>query len=135
MSLLNKLISYSKHIVYSSKWLKEQGYSLSHQKAYRDSGWLQSIGSGAMKRKDVDIDYLGAVYTLQNQLHLKIYPGGRTALELLGKAHYLPFSTSRKIFLFGEVGEHLPKWFKNYDWGHTIHYQTTGFLPHKLGRT
>jgi hypothetical protein len=37
-------------VVLQSAWLTEKGYSLDLQKYYRDSGWLQSVGHGAMVR-------------------------------------------------------------------------------------
>ena len=63
-----------------------------------------------------------------------MHPGGRTALSLLGKAHYLELSAGR-IVLFGGRGEKLPTWFKNHDWGVKADYHETSFLPSDLGLT
>ena len=57
------------------------------------------------------VEWPGALYTLQTQLGLNVHPGGKTALELKGYAHYLP-SGKRKIFLYGTQGLILPTWFR-----------------------
>src|SRR5690606_25299482 len=81
-------------------WLTKQGYSPDLQKRYRKSHWLQAIGTGAMIRIGDSVDYYGALYALQNQAAMHVHPGGRTAMSLLGKAHYLELSPSR-VVLFG----------------------------------
>jgi hypothetical protein len=63
---------------------------------------------------------------------MSIHPGGKTALALLGKAHYLELQTG-KIALFGGDKERLPVWFKKYDWGVKVEYYETTFLPKDLG--
>jgi hypothetical protein len=119
-------------IVLQSSWLSKQGYSLDLQKRYRRGNWLTSIGTGAMIRTGDSVGYEGGVYALQNQSGLAIHPGGRTALSLLGKAHYLELST-KKMLLFGNKGEQLPAWFKLHNWGPTIDYHSTSFLPPDIG--
>lgn len=121
-------------IVLQSHWLKSEGYSLDLQKRYRSSNWLQSIGSGAMVRKGDKVGYEGAMYALQKQSKLFIHPGGRTALSLLGKSHYLELS-AKKAILFGGRSEKLPAWFHNHDWGLDIEYYKTAFLPPDVGLT
>lgn len=115
-----------------SPWLTRQGYSADLQKRYRKSRWLESIGDGAMVRTGDSVDYYGALYALQKQASLQAHPGGRTALSLLGKAHYLQLASSR-VVLFGGKGEALPKWFRDHDWKTAIEYHTTSFLPGDLG--
>jgi hypothetical protein len=119
-------------VVLQSAWLTEKGYSLDLQKYYRESGWLQSVGHGAMVRASENPGYAGAVYALQNQSKLFIHPGGRTALSLVGKSHYLELNASQ-IWLFGGENETLPSWFRHYDWGSTIQYKSSSFLPDNLG--
>src|ERR1700761_8356796 len=97
-------------VVFLSAWLVKQGYSLSLLKRYRNSQWLQSAGTGAMIRADEEVSYEGAIYALQNQAGFTIHPGGRTALSLQGKAHYLELSI-KKVVLFGGETEKLPTWF------------------------
>lgn len=132
---INKLMSiYPNGTVLLASWLREQGYSLDLQKHYKKSHWLESIGTGAMKRYGSDVGYEGAVYALQEQLGLSIHPGAKTALSMLGKAHYIELAQTKAI-IFGVKGEILPSWFKNYNWGITIEYYCTQFLPANLGMT
>jgi hypothetical protein len=94
-------------IVLQSFWLAQQGYSNELQKHYRKSNWLKSIGTGAMIRAGDQIGYEGAIYALQKQNTFTVHPGGRTALSLLGKAHYLDLAAKR-IVVFGDKNEKLP---------------------------
>ena len=119
-------------VVLLSSWLTRQGYNTDLQKHYRKTNWLQAIGTGAMIRTGDQVGYEGAVYALQNQSDLNVHPGGRTALSLLGKAHYLDHTT-RRVVVFGGKGEKLPAWFKNHDWGVTVAYYPTSFLPSETG--
>lgn len=119
-------------VVMTSRWLTEQGYSPELLKRYRKSGWIESIGNGAMIRKGDRVDYLSALFALQQQLNLSIHPAGKTALSIAGKAHYLELS-AESAYLFGSVKESLPAWFINYDWGLKIHYKSTSFLPAETG--
>lgn len=115
-----------------SVWLAQQGYSSDLQKRYRKSNWLESIGNGAMVRVGDSADIYGALYGLQKHADLTIHPAGRTALSLLGKAHYLELSSTKAV-LFGGDKEKLPAWFKGYDWGVSVDYHATSFLPGDLG--
>lgn len=119
-------------IAMQSFWLEERGYSHDLQKRYRESGWLESIGSGAMKRANQPITYEGGIYALQNQSAMTVHPGGKTALSLLGLSHYLQFAP-KSVLVFGDETERLPLWFKNYDWGLKVNYHKSSFLPSELG--
>ena len=132
---INQLInSQPSGVVFQSSWLKQQGYSYGLQKRYRKSLWLESIGTGAMIRAGDQVGYEGAIFALQNQSGLSVHPGGKTALAYLGKTHYLEMETKR-VTVFGSRGEILPAWFEKYDWGVSIDYYQTSFLPKDLGMT
>ena len=134
-SKINQLLSSNPSgIVFQSDWLRKEGYSLELQKRYRKSNWLRKIGNRAMVRNGDSIGYEGAIYALQKQSELFIHPGGRTALSLLGKSQYLELSV-KKAILFGGKDERLPKWLSKYDWGITIDYHPTNFLPPEVGLT
>lgn len=121
-------------VVLLSSWLKEKGYSLDLQKRYRRNNWLQSIGSGANIRTADKVDYMGGLYALQSQKGMHVHIGARSAIALLGKAHYLDLS-KHKVILFGERGEQLPRWFSRHNWGIQIEYHQTSFLPPEEGLT
>lgn len=134
-SKINQLLaSQPPGAVVLSSWLTGRGYSFELQKRYRKSGWLESIGTGAMIRAGDNVGYEGAIYALQKQAGSNIHPGGRSALSLLGKAHYLELA-QKKVVLFGGQGEKLPAWFQNHDWGLTFDYHPSSFLPSGLGLT
>jgi hypothetical protein len=120
--------------VMTSGWLGEKGYSSELIRNYKSSKWLKSFGNGAVVRYNDEIDYLGAAHTLQNQLKLTHHPAARTALSLLGRAHYLEMNQSR-VYLFANEKEVLPTWFKKYNWKPEIVSITSSFLPPKLGMT
>ena len=115
-----------------SSWLVEQGYRPELQKRYRKSGWLTSIGTGAMIRTGDQVDYLGAIYALQKQAGKSIHPGGKSALYLWGRAHSLELGGTH-VVLFGGKDETLPLWFKAHDWQTRFDYHSTSFLPPELG--
>lgn len=121
-------------VVFLASWMVENGYSHDLQQRYKKGNWLKSIGTGAYIRSNDTVGYEGAIYALQKQNSLTIHPAGRTALSLLGKAHYLDLSVNR-VVLFGNGGEKLPTWFKKHDWGLKVNYYETSFLPSDLGLT
>ena len=121
-------------VVLQSFWLADKGYSPSLQQRYRNSKWLEPIGTGAMIRAGDHVGYEGAIYAFQKQAGLSIHPGGRTALSFLGKTHYLELS-AKKVTIFGEKGEKLPIWFLKHDWGVTVDYYQSSFLPPDIGMT
>lgn len=130
---INQLVSkIPASTVVLSSWLTKQGYSLDLQKRYRQSNWFKSIGTGAMIRTGDTIGYEGALYTLQRQAGMNIHVAGKTALSLIGKAHYLELSV-KKVTVFGDAREKLPAWFTKYDWGVAIDFHASNFLPLNKG--
>ena len=132
---INQLLgSLPQGTVLQSVWLTQHGYSADLQKRYRNTNWLRSIGKGAMIRNGEKVAYEGAIYSLQQQSGSTVHPGGRTALSLLGKAHYLELAVKR-VTVFGSTAELLPTWLRQYDWGVKIDYHSTSFLPSEIGLT
>jgi Transcriptional regulator, AbiEi antitoxin, Type IV TA system/Transcriptional regulator, AbiEi antitoxin N-terminal domain len=121
-------------VVWLSGWLSEQGFNADLQIYYRRSGWFTSIGTGAMIRTGDEVAYPGAVHALQKQAGRSIHLGGKTALALLGMAHYLSLAPV-EVTLFGRAEEELPAWFRKYDWQVEVNYFSSGFLPAGLGMT
>src|SRR5690554_1806191 len=134
-SKINKLLGLQPPgVVLTSQWLVEQGYSFELLRKYRNSQWLTSIGTGAMIRTNDQVDYLGAIFSLQQQLGLSVHPAAKTALSLQGKVHFIDF-IGQQVYLFGHKKEILPVWFRNYNWGVEINYHTSSFLPAHEGLT
>jgi len=118
--------------VCQTNWLIKNGFSNQLLHRYKKSNWLTSIGVGAMIRTGDKVDYKGGLYALQKQSGLSIHPGAKTALMHLGKLHFLPLNNPKAI-LFGQNGEKLPAWFKQYNWQVETAYFPTSFLPENLG--
>ncbi len=134
-SKINQLLqSQPSGVVLLASWMSEQGYSPDLQKRYRKSHWLESVGTGAMKRAGEKIEYTGGLYALQQQKGLSIHIGAKSALSFLGKAQYLELS-QRKVILFGSKAERLPTWFSVYPWAVEINYFSSSFLPPDIGLT
>lgn len=130
---INRLFSKAPYgIVLLSSWLKKQGYSYELIKRYKTSGWLEPIGDGAVVRAGEKVSYYGALYALQHQGNSHIHIGGRTALTILGKAHYLELSP-QKLILFAPRGDKLPTWFLKHDWGIEVEYHSSEIFPPTLG--
>jgi len=111
-SKINRLVSqWPRGTPAAASYLNTLGFSHDLLTKYKKSGWIQSFGRGAYILNEDKVAWPGALYALQTQLGLNIHPGGKTALELKGYAHYLP-SGKRKIFLYGTQGVVLPTWFK-----------------------
>ncbi len=121
-------------VVLLSSWLSAQGYSYELQQRYRKGGWLTSIGNGAMKRAGDSITLVGAIYSLQNQAGMLLHIGGRTAMGLLGFAHYLELNP-KETLLFAARGVKLPAWLLQNNWDTDPVLINTSFLPPKSGLT
>jgi hypothetical protein len=108
--------------------LKKNGISPQLAGYYVNAGWLHRLGDGAFTVLPEAPGWLGTVAGLQ-QKSKSLHPGGLTALELAGLAHFLALGDAQPIHLFGQTNDRLPAWFKNLPWAARIHYVRTGFLP------
>ena len=130
---INQLLaSVPRGVVLTSSWLKKKGYSLELIRIYKESGWLESMGSGAYIRAGETVGCYGALYALQTQQNMHVHVGARSAFSLMGKAHYLELNT-KKVILFGTRQDKLPTWFKNYDWKLSLDYHRSNFLKPDIG--
>ncbi len=94
----------------TSKWLKSKGVSPQLLQRYRDSGWLRALGRGCWIRSNTVPTLAGAIHALQRNA-MNVYPAARTALELQGRAHYVPTSQAPTLHLAKPAGQSLPTWF------------------------
>lgn len=95
----------------TSAWLADQGVTPQLAASYKKSGWLSPLGRGAWIRAGSDVDWMSAVFALQEQQGLHVYPHGRTALEIVGMGHYIPLGKFPPVQLSLPAGERLPSWF------------------------
>ena len=130
MKKLNQLINeWPKGAVLTSPYLKKKNVTSQHLKQYRKSGWIENVARGVYKLKADNIDWLGAVYGLQQEKD--IYIGGKSALQLKGSGHYLA-PDIRSLFLYSSSHKSLPQWFKNGGWGVTIHFTSLHLFNHNI---
>ena len=128
-SKINRLISqWLRGTPAAASYLNTQGFSHDLLTRYKKSGWIQSFGRGAYSLNGDRVEWPGAISALQTQLGLNVHPGGKTALELKGYAHYLT-SGKRKIFLYGTQGLILPTWFSRDRLDVEITLTRTNLLP------
>lgn len=127
MSKINQLIQeWPKGAVATLAYLKNKGISRELIKRYKKSGWIEHVGREAYKLKGDKIGWEGGVYALQ-QSGLSVRIGARTALELKGFGHYITPGL-RTLFLFSQVNESLPQWFKGYDWSVNVFHTTSNLF-------
>jgi len=115
-------------MVISSAWLKKHGISSKLAWWYVKSGWLERVAIGAFKRPGDNVTWMGAVSALQYQLNLPIHIGGKTALQLLGRGHYVPIAGIKKILLYRATRFTIPQWFRYTDWLVDLEIHTANFF-------
>jgi len=118
--------------VLTSSWLKGRGISSRLADYYSRSGWLHRVGDGAFTTKPGIPTWVGAVYGLQ-QKPTSIHPGGRTSLEIFGRAHFIPLGANYPIYLFSRTNDRLASWFRGLPWFGRVRHIRTNFLPAQVG--
>ena len=120
-SAINRLLAESPPgVPMTSDWLTEQGVTPQMLWGYKQRGWLEPMGRGVWKRPRQKIDWTAAVFALQRQQPTRLWPAGRTALSLLGQAHYVPLGGDLPIQLCVTKGYRLPDWLKGMPFGRNL---------------
>lgn len=96
--------------VVNRAWLQDRGYDRSRVDFYLLSHKLDRVGHGAYRRPGPPLKWEHYVYSLQ-ELGIDLHVGGRSALDLLGYAHYLAIGGTKKIELYST--HPLPTWVKS----------------------
>ncbi len=112
---LKRLFLFNKKIPITTTKLKQTGISPSLARKYKNSGWLESIGTGAFKFPASALTVEGLLHALQNDMGLNIYAGAKTALEMAGVRQFLRIK--EKIYLYTDNKTNLPLWVKRHLWG------------------
>jgi len=116
---INKLLKLTqKGTVLTTIWLKNHGISNKLTWWYVKSGWFERISDGAYCYAGNTITWASAVASIQQQLQLPIYPGAKTALQLLGKGHYISMHL-QTIQLFAAPHTKSPRWLQSPYWKET----------------
>lgn len=130
--LMSLLANHVPETVLLASWLKKNGISRELQQYYLKSGWLESFGSGAFKRPNENVKWLGALSSLQRQTDLPVHVGGLTSLSLQGLTHYARLG-KEFLYLFSSHYVKLPKWFRDQEWGTQMKHVKTKILPISVG--
>jgi hypothetical protein len=83
---------------------------------YVQGDWIKRFGAGAYVRSGESVGLWGGLYALQAQLKMTAHIGGRTALELTGRSHFIPLGATIKVRLVSDGPEQLPAWFRRHAW-------------------
>lgn len=114
-SKLNQLDAYlPEGMVADGAYLEEKGYSSSLRTQYVKAGWLQQPARGLYSRPHTALDWLYVVLSLQALMHRPVIVGGRTALELQGRTHYVGANV-QAVHLYTQTP--LPAWLGKLDLG------------------
>lgn len=100
--------------VLTTAWLKSQGISNKLCWWYLKAGWFKRISDGAYYFTHSKITWVSAISAIQQQKTM-LHPGGRTALQLLGKTHFIHKQTST-IQLITASETKIPKWLLSQFW-------------------
>jgi hypothetical protein len=126
--LMNLLANHVPGTVLLASWLEKNGFSRDLQKYYLKSGWLESYGVGAFKRPNENVNWVGALNSLQRQTELPVHVGGLTSLSLQGLSHYVRLA-KEPLYIFSPQYVNLPKWFLDQEWSEQVVHVRTKFLP------
>ena len=95
-------------IITTREWLLQHNFSSHAIDNLVKSDQLELVSRGVYVRNSSKISWQSIVYSLQTNLKLDLIVGGLTALEMYGLSHYLSFSDTKTIHLYGS--DTLPKW-------------------------
>lgn len=126
--LMNLLSNHVPGTVLLAAWLEKNGISRNLQQYYLKSGWLETYGIGAFKRPHENVQWTGALNSLQRKTEVHVHVGGLTSLSLQGLSHYVRME-KEPLYLFSPQYVKLPKWFLTQEWSNQIVHVKTKFLP------
>ena len=118
------------HTALPVAFLKKQGFSGSLLQSYVSSGWMTPLDRGVVIRLDDTVDWPGVLWGIQQLISFHV--GGKTALELQGKSHYIRFKET-DIFLFSEQNTKLPNWLKKAMKSPRFIHVKTNIFPNGVG--
>ena len=109
-SKINLLVKHAPNsVLLTNRWLNEYGITDKLAWWYVHSGWLEKVTNKLYKRSGRNVAWYDVVLALQQQLKLPVHVGGKTALQLLGKSHYVPLAI-HQFDLYKTQKVKLPSW-------------------------
>ena len=122
---INRLLQqWPRGTVATNPWMESQGVSSDLARWYVRAGWLTRIGPGAYAQAGDTIDWIGGLFALQAQLCMTVHAGAKSALELQGRAHYVPLGSRKRVILISDIPETLPTWFRRRPWEAQIEHHS-----------
>jgi len=106
----------------SRRWLLAQGVSVSRLDNALKSGKFAALGPGLYARPGLQVDWRGVVLALQREGTGAVV-GGVSALEVLGKGHYLSLTATKSLTVFASGPP--PAWLKYVSSIVTVDWQGT----------
>lgn len=125
MGKLNQLLkNWPNGTVGTQAWFEQREIHPQLSNKYVINGWLEKVGHGAFIKAGDKVDLLGGLYALQQELKLPVHLGGKTALEFLGRAHFVPKGKpATYIYTHSQSPErYLPSWFNELYSQYSIRY-------------
>lgn len=98
-------------VIATRQWLLQEGFTPHAIDNLVKSNQMEVVSRGVYVRNSSKITWQSVVYSLQTNLKLDLIVGGLTALEMYGLSHYLSFSNTKTIHLYGS--DTLPNWVVN----------------------
>ena len=110
---LQNLIKMSKEgVPFFPSYLGKKGYKKELLQLYIKSQWLKRINYGVYILSNNEMTLEGLILALQTQLSLKIYPAGKTALDLLGVRQYVKQRDNEILTFCYNSPNEIPKFVK-----------------------
>ncbi len=103
--LKNVLEAVPAGFVVDARWLEAHGVSRFLTRRYIDSGWLERLQRGVVRRpapQPAPLDWQTCVLSLQHIMRYRVHVGGTSALGLQGHRHYLPLGAPPPVWLYGD---------------------------------
>ncbi|MCB9228237.1 MAG: type IV toxin-antitoxin system AbiEi family antitoxin domain-containing protein [Deltaproteobacteria bacterium] len=134
MSKIQKLLDKTpEKALITAYYLRQKEVSRQLAQSYVDSGWLERIHNGVYKRKNVELSWYGAVYSLQRQLNLPVHVSGESALKIHNIFHHVTMDQiNEPIFLEGPPKTQIPHWFERL-FLKRVYYRRSSVLPANIG--
>jgi hypothetical protein len=129
---INQLMtSWSDGKIYSSTYLNQLGYGANFIQKYKNSHWIEALASGAYKKYKDTVDWPAAIECMQTQLNFESHIGGKSALELLGKAQYLNMK-SKDVIVISNKKQNIPFWVKKQKWSSALNFKLNSLFNKSL---
>lgn len=92
----------------STAWLVGRGYRTDMLTRYVQRGWLESPARGVYRRPGPPLKWQHVATALVDAMEQPPHVGGLSAIEVLGRSHFVPLGKGRPVHLYGR--QQPPSW-------------------------